>query len=146
MGVYFLALSRIENEIMYVRKYQKKVSRPLLIALVAGLIMVISPASLYAADTKNPAPNSTISIQDGEEDEIAQWGMPADVGRDEVEAYCGACHSLRLVAQQGLKREVWAELFIWMVEEQEMEEMPAEDSKLVLDYLSKHLGIHRKRR
>lgn len=131
---------------MSVRKNQKKTFKPQLIALITGLIMVTNPASLYAADTKNPGPNTTISAQDDEEDELAQWGMPADIGRDEVEAYCGACHSLRLVAQQGLKRDVWAELFIWMVEEQEMEEMPAEDSKLVLDYLSKHLGIHRKRR
>lgn len=79
-----------------------------------------------------------------EPDELAQWGLPLAVGREEVEIYCNACHSLRLVAQQGLTKTDWDELFDWMVEEQEMEEMPAEDRKLVLNYLSTYRGTGRK--
>ena len=74
--------------------------------------------------------NSPVSA---DTDELAIWGLPDDVGREEVEIYCSACHSLRLVGQQGLSRYDWAELFVWMVEEQEMEKMPSDDSKLVLD-------------
>lgn len=76
-----------------------------------------------------------------ETDELAQLGLPPDKGRDEVEAYCGACHSLRLVVQQGLSRDAWQETIEWMVEEQEMEPLEPEDHKLVLDYLAKHVSI-----
>ena len=76
-----------------------------------------------------------------EVDELAQLGLPPDKGRDEVEAYCGACHSLRLVVQQGLSRDAWQETIEWMVEEQEMEPLEPEDHKLVLDYLTKHVSI-----
>ena len=64
----------------------------------------------------------------------------AAVGREEVVAYCGACNSIRLVVQQGLTQEGWAELLEWMYEEQEMESLDAEDETLVLDYLAKHVG------
>ena len=80
------------------------------------------------------------------EDELTSMGLPEDVGRDEVEAYCGACHSLRLVVQQGLSRPAWEETLQWMVDEQEMEPLEAEDYKLVLDYLSKHISIEAHRR
>ena len=53
---------------------------------------------------------------------------------------CGACHSLRLVQQQGLSRERWDELLAWMVEEQGMAELPAAERELVLDYLAEHYG------
>ena len=76
-----------------------------------------------------------------EEDELAKLGLPPDQGRDEVEAYCGACHSLKLVVQQGLSRADWEESLVWMVEEQEMEPLEPEDRKLVLDYLAKHVSI-----
>ena len=81
------------------------------------------------------------------EDELTDMGLPVDVGRDEVEAYCGACHSLKLVVQQGLSRAAWEETLQWMVDEQEMEPLESGDHKLVLDYLSKHVSIeaHRKR-
>lgn len=76
-----------------------------------------------------------------ETDELAQMGLPPDKGRDEVEAYCGACHSLKIVAQQGLSRADWVESLQWMVEEQEMDPLEPADYKLVLDYLSKHLSV-----
>ena len=66
--------------------------------------------------------------------------LPEDKGKEEVEAYCAPCHSLRLVVQQGLSRERWDELLVWMVEEQEMEPIEEKDRKLVLDYLAKHVG------
>jgi len=66
--------------------------------------------------------------------------LPDGVGGEEVEAYCSACHSLKTVVQQGLTREDWEELLVWMVEEQEMEPIDAEDRKLVLDYLAENIS------
>ncbi len=67
-------------------------------------------------------------------------GLPNAPGREEVLVYCGACHSLKLVVQQGQTREGWAELLVWMYEEQEMPELEADDEKLVLDYLATYVG------
>ena len=69
--------------------------------------------------------------------------LPADVGRDETEAYCSVCHSLMLVVQQGLNRADWDELLNWMVEEQEMQPMEAADRAKVLRYLTKHFNRER---
>ena len=67
-------------------------------------------------------------------------GMPRDKGREQVLVYCGPCHSLRLVAQQGLSRETWDETFVQMTKEHGMAPLPAGDRALVLEYLVKHLG------
>jgi len=72
-------------------------------------------------------------------------GLPAGKGREEVELYCSACHSLKLVTQQGLTREAWDELLVWMVEEQGMAEISSDDRKIVLDYLARELSIERVR-
>ena len=69
--------------------------------------------------------------------------LPAGVGRDETDAYCSVCHSLRLVTQQGLSREDWNELLDWMVEEQEMQPMATADRARVLRYLTKHFNTDR---
>ena len=72
-------------------------------------------------------------------------GLPAGPGRAEVFTICGACHSVRLVVQQGLDRESWVETLEWMVEEQEME--PLAPARRALDYLAKYLGRdHRPKR
>ncbi len=67
-------------------------------------------------------------------------GLPAGPGREEVFYKCQACHSLAIVKQQGLNRDSWEESLVWMVEEQEMERLEADERNLVLDYLSKHFG------
>ncbi len=56
---------------------------------------------------------------------------------------CTACHSERLVAQQGLDREDWIELLEWMVEEQSMAEIEEPDLSIVLDYLTTNYNIDR---
>lgn len=66
-------------------------------------------------------------------------GLPPGVGQEETYYACAACHSIRLVIQQGLSREAWDETIVWMVEEQEMEPLEAEERKLILDYLSNHI-------
>lgn len=67
-------------------------------------------------------------------------GLPADTGQVEVFAFCSACHSMMIVKQQNLSREDWEETLEWMVEEQGMDEMPADIRPIVLDYLAKHYG------
>ncbi|MYF85489.1 MAG: hypothetical protein F4178_02925 [Rhodospirillaceae bacterium] len=69
--------------------------------------------------------------------------MPPGEGRDEVFGYCSACHSMKLVTQQGLTRADWGEVLVYMVEEHEMAELDEEDEKLVLDYLGKFYGRDR---
>ncbi len=79
-----------------------------------------------------------MAAEDSEEDHF--YGLPNDEGRAEVGIYCAACHSLGLVVQQGLTREQWDELLVWMVEEQNMEPVPKKDREIVLDYLGEHVG------
>lgn len=78
------------------------------------------------------------------QDQAADFGgLPEGKGREFVHAFCGACHSVRLVAQQGLSRQRWDHLLDWMREEQGMPALDAERRELVLDYLSRHLGEER---
>lgn len=68
------------------------------------------------------------------------FNLPDEPGREEVAIYCGACHSLMIVVQQGLDRESWDKLLVWMVEEQGMPELEEDERKLILDYLADHVG------
>lgn len=105
-------------------------------------IRVLSVAGLTAALLAvTPAPVRSAPSDD------EYLGLPDAPGREEVAAYCGACHSLRLVVQQGQTREGWQELLTWMYEEQEMPELEPDEEKLVLDYLAKYVGpdTHRQR-
>ncbi len=78
------------------------------------------------------------------EEEPPEYGVffVAD-GVEETYAYCTACHSERLVAQQGLDRYDWIELLEWMVEEQSMAEIEEPDLGIVLDYLTTNYNIDR---
>ncbi len=69
--------------------------------------------------------------------------LPEGTGRDDVEALCGSCHSLRLVTQQGLARDVWSEVIDYMVEEQDMPELEPDEEVLILDYLARFYGSDR---
>lgn len=57
-------------------------------------------------------------------------------GREFTGAFCGGCHSLNLVKQQGLTREGWDELLHWMTEKQNMPPVAGERRDMVLDYLA----------
>ena len=105
---------------------------------LAAAMCLSAPAGAPAADT---APQSAPAA---EEDEYG--GLPPGDGRDEVFGLCGACHSMKLVAQQGLSRSTWDEVLESMVEEHEMAELEPEDETLVLDYLAKFYGPDRRAR
>ena len=70
----------------------------------------------------------------------AQDALPDGAGREEVEIYCAACHSLKIVVQQRLSRDAWDETLVWMVEEQAMDPLSEDERKLVLDYLATHFN------
>lgn len=81
---------------------------------------------------------STLARAEGE------YGVLVDrPGVEETFAFCTACHSERIIAQQGLTRDGWAELFVWMREDQGMGEIPEPERTRILDYLSKHYGPDR---
>ena len=77
-------------------------------------------------------------------EEEYEYGILFDApGVEETYYACSACHSEMIVAQQGLTRDGWIELFEWMVEDQGMSEIEDPDLTIILDYLSKHYGEDR---
>ena len=80
------------------------------------------------------------------EEQALFGGMPDDEGRLEVFGFCGSCHSIDLVLQQGLTRAVWEDVLVEMVREQEMAPLRDDDRRKVLDYLEKYYGPDRRAR
>lgn len=83
---------------------------------------------------------AALSIARGEDDPFgASW--PEGEGRELTGAWCGGCHSLNLVHQQGMSRTRWDELLHWMTEQQNMPPLEGERRDTVLDYLATHFGV-----
>ncbi len=75
---------------------------------------------------------------------VAAFGvLVREDGVRETWRHCTACHSERLIAQQGLTRDGWEETLEYMVEEQGMAPIEEADRERVLAYLSTHYGIDR---
>jgi hypothetical protein len=68
------------------------------------------------------------------------WGLPDDEGRNLVEAYCGACHSLSLVMQQSMVDSAWESTLERMVSDRGMPEIPAEPRQAIISYLTEYFG------
>lgn len=111
-----------------------------------GLPKPVDRANLIAYLNQNsPAPLSfTGAGGEAEADAGAETAEPAEAdygilfvapGVEVTHAYCTACHSEMIVAQQGKSRQHWADLFEWMVEEQGMAEIDEPDRSVILDYL-----------
>ena len=69
--------------------------------------------------------------------------LVAGDGAAETYAYCIACHSERLVAQQGLNRQGWEEVIELMVDEHGMAPIAGPTLDRMLGYLSTHYGPDR---
>lgn len=93
----------------------------------AGFVLVMAGGLACAAETALPYLGVLVEAD----------------GARETWAYCTACHSERLVAQQGLTREGWEEVLEFMVEEQGMLPIEGADRERVLVYLSTHYGTDR---
>lgn len=82
--------------------------------------------------------------QAAEQKEEGEFGvLVPGKGAEETYIYCSACHSERLVAQQGLTRERWDALLQWMAEEQGMPPIEQGERGLILDYLAQNYGPDR---
>jgi len=67
----------------------------------------------------------------------APWEeMPDGEGRRETYAICSACHSMKLVEQQGMTRKQWDETLVYMVEEHGMAPLAPPLLDRILDYLA----------
>lgn len=84
--------------------------------------------------------------QEDEQEQTLFRGMPDADGRLEVFGFCGSCHSIDLVLQQGLSRPVWEEVLVEMARDQEMPPLPPEIEAKVLNYLQEYYGPDRKAR
>ena len=111
---------------------------------------VVAAAAWIGVTTLTPAaaePQWQVAAETGASTEDDEYqGLPPGKGRDETLGICAACHSIKLVAQQGLSRSSWEEVFEYMVDEHEMPELEPEDHKLILDYLTKFYGTERRAR
>ncbi|MEL7028242.1 MAG: hypothetical protein AAGL49_03305 [Pseudomonadota bacterium] len=98
------------------------------------------PQFAVALNTLDPGLPITSSADTPFDPSDDYWGLPRTAGYEDVDAYCGACHSLQTVMQQRVSPERWAELLDWMVETQGMTPLAAEDRKTILAYLSEHFS------
>ena len=62
---------------------------------------------------------------------------PDHPGRAETVGFCAACHGFRVVATQGMTRELWDNSLVWMTQRHNMPELDKADRDLMLDYLAK---------
>ncbi|MEX1235329.1 MAG: aldehyde dehydrogenase [Roseovarius sp.] len=86
---------------------------------------------------------ASIQAQSSDEEET-EFGQLVDEPGVEVTYYtCIACHSEMIIAQQGLSRDHWDDLLVWMVEEQGMMEIDEPERSEILDYLSTHYNEDR---
>lgn len=121
------------------------ITRALPVLALALLIPTGSSAGTIepsSALTQTAAGEASTTAIDEDDDFGPDW--PLGPGRDDTGYLCGACHSLAIVKQQGLKRDDWDELLDWMVEEQGMDELEAADRKIILDYLETNFNVDRK--
>lgn len=83
---------------------------------------------------------------ESEQEQALFRGMPDDEGRLEVFGFCGSCHTIDLVLQQGLSRAVWEQVLVEMVRDHEMAPLQQDLRDKVLDYLEEYYGPDRKAR
>lgn len=69
--------------------------------------------------------------------------LPPGKGQEEVFYNCTACHSTKIITQQGMTRKRWEDALVWMVEEQGMPELDEETLNVILDYLAEQFGPDR---
>jgi hypothetical protein len=69
-------------------------------------------------------------------DERGIEDFPEGKGREETANMCAACHSGRLVSQQGMTRAQWDETLDVMTARHKMPKLEGEERALILDYLA----------
>ncbi len=91
--------------------------------IAVGVTLAVTPfADAQRAQPKDP--------------EDAPELYPAHPNRDDAFYACVACHSFKIVAQQGMSRERWDESLTWMTTRHSMPKLEGKDRENVLNYLS----------
>jgi mono/diheme cytochrome c family protein len=90
-------------------------------------------AALFAPASLAQAPRPAFTPQDERIEDL-----PDTPGRDETFGLCTACHSYRLVSNQGMSRERWDETMTWMTQRHGMADIQGADRDAILDYLARH--------
>jgi len=87
---------------------------------------------------------SPSSSAKGAEEPDADFALlAAGSGKQETYDNCAGCHSIKLVAQQGMNKAEWLETIEWMVDEQGMDPLDGSLNELIVDYLATHYGRDR---
>ena len=108
-------------------------------ALVLAVTILVAGISVAASEGQGGGATALAG-----QSQLAGPGiLIAGDGAAETYAYCIACHSERLVAQQGLTREGWEEVIVLMMEEHGMAPIESPSLEQVLGYLSTHYGPDR---
>lgn len=104
-----------------------------------AFIFAAALAAAVAAATA--ASVATAASAAGEYDPAS--GLFIAPGYQAVAVNCLACHSARIIIQQGLSRDKWEDTIEWMQEEQGLWPIPAPTLGEILDYLAAHYGPSR---
>jgi len=100
-------------------------------------LCLVTPGALFALGAVPATAQSST-------EEEAEFGLLLDAPGVESTYYnCIACHSEMIIAQQGLSRDHWDELLVWMVDEQGMMEIDEPERTEILDYLAAHYNEDR---
>jgi hypothetical protein len=93
-------------------------------AVLAALASLWAPPSAVAQQSRAVA----------EEDKPENY--PAGPHRDDTFYFCTACHSFRIVAQQGMTTEQWHETLDWMEEKHGLPKTEGKERDDLVDYLA----------
>ena len=91
---------------------------------VAGLWVMLATACF-------PAMAQSVKVQDDRPE-----NYPDGPQRESTFYFCTACHSFKLVAQQGMTREQWDDTLSWMQQKHGLPSTDGKDRNNLLDYLS----------
>lgn len=100
-------------------------------AVVAAVFLATSQGAI-GPTAMAQAPAGAFAPQDE-----AVEDLPAHPGREETFGLCTACHSYKLVSNQGMSREKWDDTLTWMTERHNMPDIQGDDRALILDYLAR---------
>ena len=116
-------------------------SAPSVIGRTLGMVVTILVATFCVVASEGLGVGETTPA--GQSQLPGPGILVAGDGAPETYAYCIACHSERLVAQQGLTREGWEEVIVLMMEDHGMAPIESSSLERVLGYLSTHYGPER---
>jgi hypothetical protein len=97
-------------------------------AALASLIVLVVAAF--------PAPESSAQSRRVRPPEEQPEQYPDGPNREDAFYFCTACHSFKIVAQQGMSRERWDESLTWMTERHNMPQVHGQEREKLLDYLA----------